>query len=205
MARRTYTADEMDAAVAVAIEQGLAAAARETGYPKSSIAQWVKAAGKSVEPVTRVLEAQAASRAAVVLRQAERIESVLEDIRSASGLYLHAVAVANRDYALAVLEEDADAIQTRVNPITGGVEAELTSERGRNAYKRVLALKHGAEIPHAVGMLTRATHDLQLLAGKATENQAVQVVFSAGLAGPSAGEVAALDEAAVVVEGEVVE
>lgn len=205
MARRSYTQTEMDTAVNLAVDKGLAAAATETGYPKTSIAVWVKKAGLSVEPVTQALAAQAASRAAVVLRQAERIEAVLEDIRSASGLYLHAAAVANRDYALAVLEEDPDDIATRVNPITGLVEAELTSERGRTAYKRVLALKHGMDIPHAVGAMTRATHDLQLLAGKATENQAVQVVFSAGLAGPSAGEVAALDEGAVIVEGEIVE
>ncbi len=192
-------------AITIAGRDGIAAAHRETGVPKPTITRWCKTAGVSIEEMAQTRTAHAMTKADIVLRQAGRIEEVLEEIRSAAGLYLQAVTVANRDYALAVLAEDPEDIATRVNPITGGVEAEPTSERARAAYKRVLALRHGIEDPQAVGALTRSTHDLQLLAGKATENQAVQVVFSAGLAGPSASEVAALDEGAVVVDGEIVE
>lgn len=200
-----WSAELKQQAIAVAAVDGVAAAHRATGIPKPTITRWCKDAGVSIAEVVQVKTAQAVVRADTVLRQAARIEEVLEEIRSAAGLYLEAVTLANRDYALAVLEAGDGEFSERLNPITGMTEAEPTTERGRATLSRVRALRHGIEIPHAVGALTRATHDLQLLAGKATENQAVQVVFSAGLAGPSAAEVAALDEGAVIVEGEVLE
>lgn len=206
MARRSYTQAEMDEAVRIAVDRGLATAASETGYPKTSIRQWVAKAGASTEPVTKALQAQAHAKAQAAIRQADRFESYLEQIQVEAGRLVHTVASVNGAYARAVATMDTGLIEETVNHVTGDTFVTFRDPEVESLRLRVKALKElSVEMPHAIGAFTRATHDLQLLQGKATENQAVQVVFSAGLAGPSAAEVAALDEGAVIVEGEVVE
>lgn len=206
MARRSYTPQQINDAVDLAVEKGLAAAAAETGYPKTSIRQWVDKAGKSTMPVVQTKHATAAAKAELLVRRAERFEDYLEAIQVEAGRLVQTVATVNGAYALAVAGMDTGDIEEIPNHVTGETFVTFRDPQVESLRLRVKALKElSVELPHAIGAFTRATHDLRLLREQSTENQAVQVVFSAGLAGPSAGEVAALDEGAVVVDGEVLE
>lgn len=206
MGRRKHTQQQIDAAVELAVTIGLSKAAEQAGVPKTTLGTWVKAAGKTLAPVTKVLEAQAVARAQSTIARADRFDDYLASIQTKAGRLVETVVGTNAEWAEAVQSSTADDWEVKVNPVTGEEWVRPTRAELQLLRKRVLALRQmSVELPHAIGAFTRATHDRQLLAGKATENQAVQVVFSAGLAGPSAAEVAALDEGAVIVEGEVLE
>jgi len=206
MARRKYTQDEIDDVVRLAVDRGLAAASTETGISKSTIHQWVTKTGQSLDGTTKTIQAVAAAKADALVKRADRFEDYLEQIQVEAGRLVHTVAAVNGAYALAVASMDTADIEETVNHVTGDTFVTFKDPQVESLRLRVKALKElSVEMPHAIGAFTRATHDLRLLREQSTENQAVQVVFSAGLAGPSAGEVAALDEGAVIVEGEVVE
>ncbi len=179
---------------------------KSTGIPKATLVRWAKDAGIAMPEHRKALEAHAVTRAKGTLATADRFDDYLASIQTKAGRLVETVVGTNAEWAEAVAASSEGDWEVKVNPVTGEEWVRPTSRDLQVLRKRVLALRQmSVELPHAIGAFTRATHDRQLLAGRATENQAVQVVFSAGLAGPSASEVAALDEGAVVVEGEVIE
>lgn len=179
---------------------------KKTGIPKATLTRWAQMEGIPTVERRQVLEAQAVHRAQASLARSDRFDDYLASIQTKAGRLVETVVGTNAEWAEAVQASTAEDWEVKVNPVTGEEWVRPTRAELQLLRKRVLALRQmSVELPHAIGAFTRATHDRQLLAGRATENQAVQVVFSAGLAGPSAAEVAALDEGAVIVEGEVLE
>jgi hypothetical protein len=201
-----WTQQVKDQAITLAGTEGLGAAHKATGVPKPTIARWCKAASVDVMAVEQTKRATAVAKTDALVRRADRFEDYLEQIQVEAGRLVQTVATVNGAYALAVAGMDTGDIEELPNHVTGETFVTFRDPQVESLRLRVKALKElSVELPHAIGAFTRATHDLRLLREQSTENQAVQVVFSAGLAGPSASEVAALDEGAVIVEGEVME
>lgn len=137
-------------AVAHAVDNGLAAAHRETGVPKSTIARWLDADGAVVRSevaarsTSKAREAAAASAARRATLRAEALEQIVDKLSVAANRALDATLAA----------------------LAGGVP------EGQSQRHPALALCQPREL---VAIWTRAVHDLQLLTGEDTERGAAPV------------------------------
>lgn len=175
--RRRYSKAEREQALALLAELGLAAAHRQTGVPKPTLARWSADAGvtkhSDTERNARQTEAARAARARTV-----------EETRAELVELLSAVAVTGAQLELTLLDPSHALARERfpyiVDEDTGEAHPMLA-----------------ARLDQIVGARTRAIHDLNLLTGKATSNAAVVVRLEVPRPDPRAADAGAVDEADV--------
>lgn len=163
------------AALAVYVEQGLAAAHRQTGVPKSTLRDWARAAGVS-EAVAAPVETAAATAAQLATNRSLAAQARERAIERLASTALKGVVLEERliDVASAALEEAG----------SGTLQTATAS--------RLEIMGGFPQLRAIVGSRTRAIHDLQLLTDEATERPAgdgLTIIFATPL--PSAAALSA--------------
>lgn len=164
---RSWPDDVRDRTLTVYTDQGLAAAARTTGVPKSTIRRWAAAAGVTHDT----------ARAAAQTREATAAALVANEFNAAKAAELHLQAAAQNGLLAAQLERMI--LDAAVAVAREAKESVLGSASGA-ALGRLSAAMAGPRLTEVVGARTRAVHDMRLLSGEATETAdgQVEVVFT---------------------------
>ena len=196
-----YTDEQRAALVEQVRAEGMAATHKATGIAKSTLGRWCKVAGvdlgeEAKARTAKAAEALKAKGAVARVSTAERLEQLI----ASAGSYLATTTTAN---------EDAAALIAALDPNLLHLEAGLTGPTvvvqdvdAQAAQKRALALAGlPLETRDAVGILTRAIHDLALVTGQATERGELVVHF--GVPRPNAidADVTVVDEAQLAIGG----
>lgn len=127
---------------------------------------------------------------------AERLEQLI----ASAGSYLATTTSANDDAAALIAALDPERISLEVG--LSGPYAVVEDAAAQAAQRRAMALASlPLETRDAVGILTRAIHDLQLLTGQATERGDLLVQF--GVPRPDAlrADAGVVDEAQLAITG----
>lgn len=80
-----YPEAQKDAALAIFVERGLAAAARETGIVKTTIMRWAQARGVVTVAPAKMVQARAAAEERIVMMRADLRLSLMEKIKDLMG------------------------------------------------------------------------------------------------------------------------
>ena len=196
-----YTPAERAAVLEQLGTLGMAATHQATGIPKTTLSRWAKAGGVDLGETARALTAKAsealkAKGAAARVSTAERLEQLI----AASGSYLATTTGANEAAAALIAALDPDLLSLEAG-LTGPTVVVQDAD-AQAAQKRALALAGlPLETRDAVGILTRAIHDLALVTGQATERGELVVNF--GVPRPNAleADVTVVDEAQLAIAG----
>lgn len=161
--------DTRQAALDVYQREGLAAAAQQTGVPKSSLRRWAQDAGLD----TNELAGENAERTRAAKDELTRRTT---EARNALVPKLAAAAHSALDVEMEILNATKEIQRLAVAAQKGEIE-----EVPKDVMRRLEYATSGITIHEAVGARTRAIHDLQLLMGEATEqnDQGVTVVLAA--------------------------
>lgn len=143
---KLYSKDRIDEAVLRVDKVGLAQATRELGIPRSTLHDWCKAANVASSSEKLHAQTEAATEAS-----RQRRKRMAEESNERMTL------------ALAIIAEQGAQVEIDIMRAIkeGKPFPELVGKNGR------------VSLSELVGSRTRAVHDLQLLAGKATERAAV--------------------------------
>lgn len=157
--------------------EGMAAAHKETGVPKATLAKWSKSEGIDLGEAAR---ARTAAASEVVRQRAAEVRAstveLLEQHIAQAGEYLSTVAGVNALAAQLIAGADPDLIEVKVG--MAGPYAVVNDAAAAELSKVALALGSlPLTVRDAEGVLTRAVHDLQLLRGEATERGELTVEF----------------------------
>ena len=171
--RTPYDVEVRERALALVQVDGLAAAHAATGVPKATLSRWAREAGVDVPGGTEQRRAAGQARAE---RMRAALLDHLEEAALAAADYQLAVTTANLDAARAIQEACRAGAQLVADPVTGDLT--LDDPVAAAAIRRARLLNALLPVRDAVGVTTRAVHDLQLLRGEATERAAVNVVFA---------------------------
>jgi hypothetical protein len=169
--RRLYSAEVRAGALDLIRAEGIAAAHRGTGIPKSTLSRWAVEAGVRDVPNHEKTAAATAAR----LRYVEEAKSRLTEI-------LAAVAETGARLELTILDPRHELARPDL--------PHWVDEDTGEAHPVV-----GARLDQIVGARTRAIHDLNLLTGQATANAAIVVRLEIPRPDPRASDAAAIAEA----------
>lgn len=154
-ARRRWSEEDRQTALAQIAAEGIAATHRATRIPKGTLSGWAKKAA--------VIPGGDGTDAAKTARATEAAAATLARAREQLTVAQSQIALTASALELEVLQAQMAIVEhARANP--GGVlPVELTG--------RLSAALGGPRLPDIVGSRTRAIHDLQLLEGRPTEGQ----------------------------------
>lgn len=183
-----YADEVKDTALDVIRDDGIAAAHDATGVPKPTLSRWAKAAG--IVPAG-VDDSRTAAAAAGRRRQLEEARGStiarLEGIAERAGNYLLDVTTVNAELAEAIAVAPLDSLKAL--PTLDGYIVESDDPDVRAAARRAALLATAPlQVRDAVGVLTRAIHDLQLLKGEATTRGELVVNFAVPRPSPARTE-----------------
>lgn len=196
-----YTDEQRAALVEQVRAEGMAATHKATGIAKSTLGRWCKVAGvdlgeEAKARTAKAAEALKAKGAVARVSTAERLEQLI----ASAGSYLATTTSANDDAAALIAALDPERISLEVG--LSGPYAVVEDAAAQAAQRRAMALASlPLETRDAVGILTRAIHDLQLLTGQATERGDLLVQF--GVPRPDAlrADAGVVDEAQLAITG----
>lgn len=178
--RRTtpYSVEQRAEALRLLETEGTAHAHKVTGVPKPTLTRWAKAAGIDTGEVARRRTASAteAVRARAAEVKATTVE-LLEGHLAQAGTFLTTIAGVNARAAQLIASGDPGLIEVKVG--MGGPYAVLRDGSEAAELGKVALALDGLPLAvrDAEGIVTRAIHDLQLLAGEATERGELIVEF----------------------------